>query len=41
MDPEELIDPRPDDDAPLALWRNRIVLRCMTTERVQCPQSMG
>jgi hypothetical protein len=26
MDPEELLDPRPNDDAPLALWRNRIVL---------------
>ena len=26
MDPEELIDPQPNDDAPLALWHNRIVL---------------
>ena len=26
MDAAELVDPRPNDDAPLALWRNRIVL---------------
>lgn len=26
MDPAELIDPRPNDDAPLALWHNRLVL---------------
>jgi hypothetical protein len=26
MDAAELIDPRPNDDAPLAIWRNRVVL---------------
>ena len=26
MDPAELIDSRPNNDAPLALWRNRIAL---------------
>lgn len=26
MDAAELIDPRPNDDAPLAFWRNRLVL---------------
>ena len=26
MDPAELIDPRPNDDAPLAFWHDRLVL---------------
>jgi hypothetical protein len=26
MDAAELIDPRPNDDAPLAFWHNRLVL---------------
>jgi hypothetical protein len=26
MDPSELTDPRPNEDAPLAIWGNRLVL---------------